>query len=906
MPENPYDPDHNPIDEAERHTHPAEENEAEGDGTQSHSSLQDQEVAAASSPASGTKNTDDTLGKGYSGKITKDSSKREDFRTVRKAISSRKKLAFAAGGGFAGIIALIVLLIVIASSLQLTNLAQNITNYEMARMSRQFASSAQRVTDESLAIEGASDPRYTGLRAKYEAAVKPVKDLWGKFDKYRPAKVMANMKASGDLKFNYGKTDILGRPKLTSVTLKGITYDIAEQGNTRFIPGLNSIIQFKNGVSFASDFQPALNGALRSGDIGPITRWKLARDFRAEFHIGLVGWNLSKFKGKDSKAARVEETRQRAIASDEAAGATTTNNTVTENLSDAVNEAAAAEEETLASDQELQKTIDNGGIMPKVQAALNNGIKKSGFTTALGVANQLYGTLMPLCIVYDGSLDRSGPTIDKQVAEQVGTYHHIASGAAQQQRGTLSTNPEEANELASAVKATNADITSSTPSNAEAKASGYPADTSNTQGAEQSAGGSYTLLNVLVGSNTVADSLNTVAGKICSFVTNTKIAVGGAIENIGIGIVSLGTSSAAEEAAGEAASQVVEAEAKSLAESLVTKYVGKTAGRITGLVYDTGKGTVKSGIKIAAATVLAKLIVNARAGQLFSGAAQGKDLADQAAAGGNLTGNELERVQEFGRPLLMDEVCASNKADRTYISANFAKTSPYNRYLNTHDANSLVSRTAIAVNSTFNGPLSKTLLSMSDILMRPFRSFGMLINTLSGVSYADTANCNGDSTNYGNVQFGWSEDEEKLKDNYASYGPIENQEILSNSGQEAAIAQKYSTCFGYSYNANGNGNIDPTDKDGNLVLAVGPGESGSLGTLISTGAIVLDAHANVVDHEGLCAPSNLSYNSPDALAIDGDGSSPKRNDMIFRWRLAMRYGTTIDQQLDVQNATLNL
>jgi len=359
------------------------------------------------------------------------------------------------------------------------------------------------------------------------------------------------MKSNSQLKFNYGKTDILGRPKLTSITLSGVDYSIIEQGKTRFIPGLSSIIQFKNNVSFSSDFQPALTGALRANDIGPIVRGSVAKAMREKLGISLIAWNLSKFKSKDSKAARIEQTRERIQKVDESGAGTTPNNATTDKLSEAIDEADQAEKEALTSDKAIQETIDNGGVMKSVQSALNNAIKKSGFTTALGVANQAYGALMPLCIVYDGSLDRSGPTIDKQVTQQRSTYYYVASGAGQQQRGTLSTDPAAATELAVATNATNADLASTEPDNAQIKASGYQPDTSKTLGAEQSAGGSYTLLNALLGSNAVADTLNSVAGGVCSFVTNTQVAIGGAILNIGIGIVSLGTSAAAEEAAGK-------------------------------------------------------------------------------------------------------------------------------------------------------------------------------------------------------------------------------------------------------------------------------------------------------------------------------------------------------------------
>jgi hypothetical protein len=181
-----------------------------------------------------------------------------------------------------------------------------------------------------------------------------------------------------------------------------------------------------------------------------------------------------------------------------------------------------------------------------------------------------------------------------------------------------------------------------------------------------------------------------------------------------------------------------------------------------------------------------------------------------------------------------------------------------------------------------------------------------------GKTFADaTTDCNDNVTDYGNVQFGWSQDEENLIASNQTYQPLENQKILDDSGNEAAIAQKYAACFGYIYNQNGDGKFDPTDPNGQLTLNDGPGDDGSIGTMLALGYVIRDVNGNVVNagdptqsgNYGLCSPNNLSYNSSDPLAADPDSGSPKYHDMIFRFRLAMAYDTTIDQLSNTQTVT---
>ena len=859
--------------------------------------LADQEKAAA----------DDTVGNGYTGGKDASASKEQNaatgtqnakgMRGLLKQLAKRKAAVAGVAGMGAGAVGGLIAILILASSLGIPNLAHDIGSYMLARMGRQAAASIMRTTDEAAAVETTNDTLYSKLKAKYTSTVQPVKDTWSKLDKYRPSKVMANMIGSEDLTFNYGKSDLLGRPVLTSVTLKGKEFPIKIQDRS-FVARLNPLIQFSEGVNYSRDFAPALDAALRADDIGPIIRGSVAKQLRQKLGISLLAWNLAKFKGKNAEAAQIEETQER-VKKVDGPTKTAVNDATTEAVKDGVDAARQAEEQTAESAGDTKAAIKAGGIVSSVQKALASAVEFTNVDKALAVANPIYGAAMNICIVYDGSMEHSGPIVDQQSAQQQGAYYYVASAADQLKYGTKDASPVTATELASAANATNTSLSDTTSSNAIVRASGYSPDTANTVSAQQSAGGEFTLLNAIMPS-AAANTINAVADKLCPIFTNTGVAIGGAVVNIVAAIATLGESEAAVEGAGVASEQVVGDVSASLAENLITKYIGKTAGRITGILYDTGKGTVKGAIRVAAITVLAKLVVSSRAGQTFSGFSMGNDLANEADAGGNIVGNELERTQLFGRPMLMDEVCASNQDDRSYVAANFSRQSTYDRYLNVHEPDSLISRTAIMVNSNMNGSIARGLVNFGQSILQPLHSFGTLANMLTGLSHA-AVNCNSDASSYGNVQFGWSREEEALVNSNDSYKPLENQQILDDSGKADEIAKKYANCFGYDYNPDGTGPMDPTATDSKMKLATGIGEAGSIGTLLSSGAIIRDGNGNVIN-SGLCSPQNLGFHSTDALASDGESPSAPQ-DLILRWRLAMQYDNTLNQLNNLQDVT---
>jgi hypothetical protein len=776
-------------------------------------------------------------------------------KLVGKLKKRRNKIAIGLiGGGIVGVAAFIIIIVGIIGTLLIPQLAQHITEYEFARVTRQFAQSAEEVTDEKLAIDTIStDSAYDALREAFVTPGGATDQLLRSLDQYRPSQAIKNLEVNNDLKLNY-TTTATGRSVLDSVGLDGVDYATKPTGWVGHIPILGDLIEFKNGVSFSQDFVPALEDSLRANDVGTLIRSSAAKDIREKLGISLVAWVVGKYTGKTPAQARIVEEEEKAQAIDEPVEPETL---VTGPLEDATSGAETAEENALSqaaagNTAELQGAIDNNGVLQSMLDAISNALSGSGLKTFVSIINPAYAVAMPVCIVYDGSLNNSGATIDNQTRQQQAAFYYIESAADQQKAGD--TNGE-------AVGAANADldpqdINESIP---EERAVGDTIDTSNQESAEVSNGGQYTLLNAtlqdlnITGANGIAAAINAVASKACPTLTNLWAAAGLGIGNIVLGVLTFGTSDEEEAAAGKAADTVAEDVASSFASHIVSQVTSFTS-RIGKLLSDSFEGTFKSAVGISAATVMAKVIVLNSAMQTNSGLAQGVDLANEADSGGNIQAGMLSQQINYGRPLSNTEIAQNNELDKQDIAYQTSQESLYQRYFAFSNADSLISRFGTILYSDFNSSFFSSMFSDIGKIFSPLNLISKIFGSID--DNAALAQAAADTTDYGNVQFGWSPAEEALISSSSSYSPVENQHILDtapeidNEPAETYISSLYNQCF--------------TD---------------SIGTLMSQGLIVRDKNGNVIADQGLCSPDNL-----------GTGNL---NGLVFRWRLAMSYQNTL-------------
>jgi len=812
----------------------------------------------------------------------------------------KNKLALGLIGSGGGLSLVVILfLVILLSSLKLPNVMTHIEGYEFARLSRQFAQRASATSEESLAMQAADDGALASLKAKYTSGYTSVRDsTWGKLDKYRPNKVMENLGDTNGLKIKYTASGISGRPLFSAMEIDGVNYAIKPvTGAVKFVPGLKQLVEFKNQAAFAKVAAPAVKKALMATDTGPIIRGATARLIRREIGVNLIAWNLENFKDKLGKektpqAALLEETRQTATAVDKAS--TVPDNATTSQIKDGVRDATTAETEVLADDVALQAAVNNGGVAEGVQTAITKNTASSFASDAMDIANPLYAIAVPLCIVYDGSVQHSGPAITNQADQQQALFYHFASAADQQKAGDKTT--QDAAPLATAIGATNAQLSNAENSNPEILARGGTINTKTAVTAEAGAGGTYdySVFNAL---GMPIDSpggkiINTITSSSCTALTDLRVAGGVAVVNLAAAIFSLGSAPAVEEGVGISARAVItKFVTTSVKDMFAKKIVTKGVEQIERGALNRGlRFAFKQGIVIGGtygATELANLIVAGRAAQINSGLTQGVDALNAGHSGANIHVGELERQQLFARSLTKTEVGQSDQTDHTYVASLNQANSFSQRYFATSNADSLVSHLAISFHATANANLLSSMLQISSSLLKPLSYIGTILG-MSGVVHAAP---DPSTQHYGNVQFGWSNAEEQLIKSDASYTPLENQRLLDDSGLSAGIATDYAFCFGYKYDSSGNGSYDPTDPASDLK----PDSESTLGNLLSGGGseakIDRDSDGNVIESAAQCSPNNLGINNS------------KYGPMVFRWRLARSYDTTIQQLTSMQDVT---
>ncbi|HUB94236.1 MAG TPA: hypothetical protein VMB52_07080 [Verrucomicrobiae bacterium] len=894
------------------------------------------------------KKKDDQIGGGY-----------KDDDAARERKSKNKKRALVAGvlGGSLVTVALFILLLfLLLSLLKIPGLEQNITAYQFARTTRQAAEAADSVSEEDLAIEAAGDGGtatiggkktilpdvYGALKQKYQN----LKDsVWEKLDNALPgnlssktiipSKVIQTLQTQNGLSFDYTLSST-GRKILTAMNLNGETYTVEQvAGIAKWVPVLRGLIELKNQAQFINEGLPAISDALKANNVSLLVRGITANLIRIKEGISLKALLLSRFVGKNNQQADLEEEEEQF---DDINGTTQEpDNATTEEIKDADKDVEQAEQTDANNPDTLKTMVQNDGTSPGAVAALNKDLEDSLTDKVVGAVSIVYTVAQPICIINDGAVANSGPSINNNTTRASASYYLISSVANEQEAGSPSAST--ASGLTAAVSAMNDQLanTNESPAYQRGYNNGY-VDTSSSFSAESGADGSYNYslldaLGVTSPGSTTGHIVNLIVSKVCPALTNLATAAG-------LGIVGILTSDGFSEAAGEAAGQsvlkFVQLYTTKIITGAITKKLGLEEGgkllegnslpkvaayllRSSGKKYLLKNGTVL-GLTVGL-TEAAHLVVAERAGLFFSGANQGTDLSTEGDDGGNFTASQLNQTQEFGAPMTKDEVAESANMDDQYLGYQTTQQTAFNRYLSPNYANSLLVHVAMDLGGYYNGSFASAIMSLGSAILQPLHGFSTLFIAISGKASA-APDYDSDAFDYGNVQFGWTEgktadgslSEQDLINSDSSYTMANNQAILDASNNESAIASKYAQCFGYQFTDNGTDDYDPGDSASEMQLDVTG--NGSIGTLLASDNIRRDSNGNVINGGGLCDPDTLSYNSSDPLAVDpcyGNGgvvdsacegeSSPQKNDMIMRWRLAMRYDLAADQLIHLQTVT---
>lgn len=692
---------------------------------------------------------------------------------IKKKLKKKLIIGGILGGTGAGIILIILLFL---TALKLPHMVANISVYEFARLSRNYSRSVAQVTEEKIAIDAESTfaqdvkARWTDLRSK----------TWGKLDKYRPQKVLDNLK-SGD-NFEYTFTE---KPRTlfpgTREVLDGVKVN-GQQLNLSDAQWFDVKTKFTDRLEFNGRLTAQLEDALKESNT--LVRGKVAQSIRDELGIRLRRWERLTKSYQDALDAERENIRLTAAAAESKA-----NPPAVDAIDEAVTEADNASQETLKSDAKLNTFIKSDG--QSLATETDQIIERTTFdafnstaTKIISTASTIYAIAVPACLIFEGSVENSGSVVNANSDRAVKTYYTIAAGAHQQQNGQADPNN---------IGGLNDEIGDISNSPAELRASGKLTSTESFSN-PQVGGAQYTIFDAVLGGGIVSGFFNTVMRASCPTLTSISTGVTLAAAEIGINVASGG--------AEESFTLALKTAFTDIFKEVFTKKFAVKVIRDVGL--------------IEIGSYIAKMIVVSHMGQQASGIPNGQELAIEADQGANIAAGDIDRQQFYGRPMTQSQIVMSNYQDAQYIALANSKKSVFDRYLNPHNPVSALTNTALAMDNGLRRPIAVTLRGLFakiGTLFEPSRT--VLLSLLSGnqqKALAATAN-----TNYHLVQWGWTDDEEAvIQGNPEKYSPINNAEYVERNMDLQALKVKYDKCFTSDMGTLLSEKMIVRDSDGNV------------------------------------------------------------------------------------------
>ena len=839
-----------------------------------------------------------------------------------KNLSTNKKILIFGGGGIGlGFIALIVFILIMGQYM-LPNFMQIVQDYAFSSITLTANQATQDIMSQNLALEAApaevsaqqaaaGESSYANFESSF-AQDSP--SLWDTINNIRPSNIIDNFKSSNNISFNYTKNHFFSEPQLQSIEINGDTLAFDNTtGIFTHVPIISDFYKANDFANFWVNFKPALSDALNAQELGTIPGNIITRDLFMESGGSLTGWLLYKFKTRSAQenpsAAEAQQLEQDTVAGD--------TNSLNPPVVDGNNsEAQTAEQDLTKADeniatvaQELQTNTPPSSFLKYINESATNGF----LGDFLKYTNPIYAIGLPVCLIYESSIVNSGPTINNTINEQTNLYDGLQSQANQQIKGSVANNPYHG-ALATAISGTNKNLGDLSQSDAEILASGGTINTPSSIHPEAAPNGSYqqNIITALFPNNNAIQYLANKILQFCPIATNVGIAAGVSALSIlvqiagtfsGVGPVvdagSAGTEAAVDDTVTNLVDQGLFQQLKGYLFNKVSLKVGVNATEETtraGILYDTLingpiKGIFsKTGLTTVGATIglslLAKNYVASNTNLVNSGVSTGPALTNEALSGALLQANEINRSNDFGRPLTQSEMVQTQVNAVNSLGKTQSNQSLASRYVSLSNPYSLLSRLAVSVESFKNVLTVKNFINYLDEIFNPLKIFNNIVSIFNYSPALAASNANPINQNFGIVDFGWSNQELQRMHSNSSFYPLENQQILTQSGQESQIAKTYAACFGYKYNSHGQA-FNPTAPNSKLTIS----SSAQIGTLLANGDIQRDSNGYVVADQGLCSPQNLGYNNPTF------------GHNVFRFRLAMLYDTTANNLCNASYVT---
>ncbi len=774
---------------------------------------------------------------------------------VKKKLKRKTTLFFV---GFLGIFAVAIIFIsMYFSSLKIIQLAENITVWNLARSSRSLRLSQAQILEENIASETMTDSRYITLRDRFSATKVGV--AIDKFNALRPSKVFQNLNRGFEPVYVTEGQTIFGKPKKV---FAGYNYTSTD-GTVTFIEKSNSKFfrVFQNSaerVRFAAETAAVIEKDLQG--YKTYVRGSVLKKILADKGIKLRWWEKYGNKYKDLKQQAAERLAQQdeynALKGEDSSCR------IVQSVCD------AAKETEDATKKALKDAVDdeNGGGARSVENKVNEtrartldgSVKATGVTRALEAASVVYAVAVPLCLIYEGSIENSADIIDQNELALQKQYFSVVTAADQQKAG------ESIAEAVGAFTGKIGDISDSVP---QLRASNKIVDPSTQMNAlelpESSSTGSYSLINVALGDGAAVDAMNKVADKGCGFITDLKVGITVAVLEFAASLFTGGGSAASEEAAATGVKLAMQNFVKRITFAK-TRAMIEEKGVVFAFKNTLGKFLVKTGLTVGATlglTELAKMAVLKHVKAANDGLSMDATFANQADMGGNLLNRDYGQQLLYGRPLTTPEVQASKDKDVAYIQELNSRKSFSERYFAVSNPSSFVSRVGMSISSFMSKPdtlAARIFGNLSDSLSALSNAFYKVVSPRKLFAASNTVSGAGD---YNIVQWVWSEEEEAIILNNADYQPMANELILDASGKKDEIENKYKHCY-----------------------------EDSMGTMLAKGNIQREAEGQVIVDKGDCSPTKLGIQNNDGYG-----------DLVFRWRLSKRNNNVYDHFRELQN-----
>lgn len=784
-------------------------------------------------------------------------------RATGSVVNKKVAVGFIASGG--GILIVVLIFLAFLGNSKVINVAENITVWNMARTARNYRLSASQTLAANVETTSIDDARFAAMRGRWsESSVKSAID---RMNRLRPEKVYKNLNSDIKPVFEQGEArKLLPGNKLIfkGYEIKGT---LVEPTDTKWYKPIEG---YKDKLRFAAETDAILESELKGTNT--LVRGKVLQRFLSERGIKLRWWEKkgSLYKGLKKEAAEYLTQKQafekstrpdlsRCAVKDTCDAAKTAIDGTSERLSGTADDAANA-------GKNATKITDDVATI-----AVNAAEKSPGLTTAVSYTSAVYGIALPLCLIFDGSIENSGKTIDTKETSMMQSYMMVRSAADQQKAG------DTTSEAIAGLSGKLGETTESVPLR---RASGQTVDSVgevNASSLPQSSGtGTYSLLNVFLGQflpPEVIDTATSASSASCKVVTDVRTGVGLTVAELGLAIFSGGSSkgltAAAQGGVKELSAYILERTVSKVGLKRFEEVVAErglvlaTRFAIRNVANSGGRVFLKLGLQTAGtlgATELAKMLVINYANSDRNGLETDEAIANQADMGGNLVAQETNRKVMYGRPMTQEEVSQSNISDLAYLEEKDKSMNINDRYFAISNPRSLMSKVAFSTSSLTesNSNVSDSITNFASMLSKqPLAIVGSMWGAQSKVKAATVTGAG----EYNIVQWGWDENEEAIIANNPDYFPVENALILEQTGNAAKIEEVYGPCF-----------------------------TETMGELLASGKIIRETDGKIVSNQGLCSTDNLGINNKDY------------GDMVFRWRLSKRNGNVLDHLIDLQNA----